>query len=281
MVAGRRKAPGVLGQVVLYAMAVLIAAVMLLPFVWMITTSLRSAADVIANPYSLVPHPAFPQNYATAFKAAPFWRYLANSLIVGVAAVLLSVLFSSMSGFGFAKYRFPGRNVFFVLVLSTLMVPFQMTMIPLYMIVIKLGLVNDLKALLIPFLGSAFGTFLMRQFISTIPDELMEAARIDGYSEIRIFRSIILPLSMNGLVVLALFMFMSSWDDFLWPLIVIDSSVKKTLPLGLSTFLPPSEEIMFGPLRAAATFVVTPILVLFVFLQQQMTRGIVLTGLKM
>jgi multiple sugar transport system permease protein len=263
-----------------YMLLIGIAIVMVLPFVWMISTSLKSPPNIMSYPPKFIPNPVVWGNYAKAWKAAPFAWYFLNSFTVAFFVVGGSVFFSTLAGFGFAKYDFPGRNIFFILVLSTLMVPFQMTMIPLYMIMVKLRWVDDLKALIVPFLASAFGTFLMRQFIGTIPDDLIDAARIDGCSEIRIFWSIILPLCKTGLAVLALFMFMGSWNSFLWPLIVIDSTLKKTLPLGLAAFELPNETIAYGPLMAASVFVVAPIMILFVFTQKYMTKGIILTGLK-
>ncbi len=268
------------GKTMDYILLVGIAIVMVIPFLWMISTSLKSPPDIMSYPPTFIPNPVMWVNYAKAWEAAPFARYLLNSLTVALFATGGSVFFSTLAGFGFAKYDFPGRNILFILVLGTLMVPFQMTMIPLYMIMIKLRWVDDLKALIVPSLASAFGTFLMRQFIGTIPDDLMDAARIDGCSEIRIFWSIILPLCKSGLAVLALFMFMGSWNEFLWALIVIDSTLKKTLPLGLATFELPGEIIAYGPLMAASVFVIAPIMILFVFTQKYMTKGIIITGLK-
>jgi multiple sugar transport system permease protein len=212
-------------------------------------------------------------------KIAPFGRYFFNSLIVGVCTTLLNVFFAALTGYGFAKYNFWGKNFLFISILSTLMIPFQAIMVPLFIIVRDFGWLNTYQGLIIPWAISAFGVFLMRQFILSIPNELMDAARIDGDSEFGIFWHVILPLSKTPLVTLAIFTFLDSWNNLLWPLIIITKTDMRTVSLGLTEFQT-LHGTAYNLLMAGSTIATIPILLLFIFLQRYFIRGVVLSGLK-
>jgi multiple sugar transport system permease protein len=255
------------------------ALVMVFPFLWMVLSSLKSNAEIIAVPPTLLPQNWQWQNYAAAWNRQPFGRYYLNSFTVASIGTLSSLLFASMAGFGFAKHRFWGDRFFFLCVLSSLMVPVHVLLVPRVLLARELGWLDSLWGLVFPDLFTPFGAFLLTQFMRAVPDELVDAARIDGSSEVRIYWQIMLPLCTQALAALAIFKFMWLWDDFLWPLVIINSNVNKTLPLGLASFQE-ENRVLYGELMAAATFVVLPVLVVFFAMQRQFVRGITLTGLK-
>jgi len=252
---------------------------MVLPVVWMISASLKEPARIFSVPVQWIPDPVRAANYLEAMTLAPFGRYFFNSLFVGGSITFLTLLFCTLAGFGFAKYNFWGRNILFIAILSTMMIPFQVIMVPLYIIVRELGWLNNYSGLIIPGAISAFGVFMMRQFILTIPDELLDAARIDGASELGIFWWVVLPLCKAPMAALAIVTFLGSWNNLLWPLIVVSRVELRTVALGLAEF-----QTVYGTayhhLMAAATVATLPILILFAFLQRHFVRGIVLTGMK-
>lgn len=267
------------GWLAFYAAVSVGALVMALPMIWMVVTSFKAEKAVFAVPIQWIPVPFHPENYAQAWALEPWGLYFANSAFVAASTTFLNVLFASLAGFGFAKYRFPGRDVLFVLVLSTLMIPFQVIMVPLFIITKNLGWLNTYQGLIVPGAVTAFGTFLMRQFMLTIPDDLLAAARIDGASEVGIFWRIILPLSRPAAAALSIFTFTGSWDNLLWPLIVTTKTSLRTLPLGLALFR--SEYgTNYTAMMAASVWTTIPIIVLFVVLQRQFVRGVVISGLK-
>lgn len=257
------------------------AGFMVLPFFWMINASLMTAGEIQRQPPVWLP--AEPQlgNYTRLLDVMPLGQLYANSLFVTIAVTLGVMATSSLAGFAFAKYQFPGKNVLFMLILATMMVPSFVTLIPVFYIVRQLGWINTYQGLIVPGIISAYGIFLMRQFISSLPDELLDAARIDGASEPRIYFNIILPLITPALATLGTFTFIGSWNSFLWPLLIINDRSLQTLPLGLNslrTFA--SEARNLDLLMAGTTLSVLPSLILFIFLQRYFIRGIVLTGLK-
>jgi len=255
------------------------ALAMALPMIWMVTTSFKLESQVFAVPIRWWPTPFQPDNYVRAWAMANWGLYFFNSFLVAIATTLLNVFFSSLAGYGFAKYKFPYRQQLFVLVLSTLMIPFQVIMVPLLIITRDLGWLNTYQGLIVPGAVTAFGTFMMRQFMITIPDELMAAARIDGCGELGIFWRIMAPLSRPAAAALAIFTFTGSWDSLLWPLIVTTKTSLRTLPLGLALFR--SEySTSYTAMMAASVWTTIPIVVLFVVLQRQFVQGIVITGLK-
>lgn len=252
---------------------------MLLPFAWMVLSSFKTQFEILASPPTLLPLEWHPENYVEAWNRAPFDRFYLNSLIVATTTTVSALLFGTMAGFGFAKHRFWGHRFFFLCILSNMMIPIHVTLIPRLYISKELGWVDSLLGLIMPELVTTFGAFLMTQFMQSIPDELIDAARVDGASELRIYWQITLPLVRPALAALAIFRFMWSWNDFLWPVIIINSTENKTLPIGLAFF---EEEFRtnYNTLMAAATFVVIPVLVVFFAMQKQFVAGITLTGLK-
>jgi multiple sugar transport system permease protein len=256
-----------------------LAFVMVIPLVWMLVTSLQTLEETRHYPPSLVPSSLQWSNYTDVLQRAPFARWFVNTLIVTVIVVIGNLLFCSLAGYAFARIRFFGREVVFILILATLMVPFQVVIIPSFLIVKDLGLIDTLGALILPNLVSAFGIFMLRQFFRTLPIELEEAARIDGASRLGVLFKIVLPLSGPALATLAVIMFLWTWNDFLWPLITIYSAENMTIQLGLATFQG-AHQANTNLLMAANVMSMLPVLLLFFFAQRYFIRGIATTGLK-
>jgi multiple sugar transport system permease protein len=256
------------------------AATMAMPFLWMVSTSLKNLAEAQAFPPEWIPSNPRWGNYREIFERVPFARFIMNSVKVTVLGVLGQVLTTSMAGFAFARLRFRGRDFLFILLLATLMIPPQVTLVPQYLIFRELGWVNTHTALIAPFwLGGAFGTFLMRQFFLSIPQDLVDAARIDGCTPLRIYWQIFLPLSLPALATLAVFTFLSRWNDLLGPLIYLNDTDKMTVTIGISYFV--GQYYADTPLLMAASFVsILPTVVIFVVAQRYFIRGVVLSGLK-
>jgi multiple sugar transport system permease protein len=268
-----------LERIILGTLLLLGGIAMIVPFVWMVSSAFKPLPEVIKVPPTLIPQNPTLDSFRTVFTRVPFSRYFLNSTIVAVVVVFSTLFTSSLAGFAFAKYDFTGCNVIFLLIVSTMMVPFHVIIIPLYIMMHRAGLVDTLLALIIPGLVSAYGIFLMRQFSQGIPDELLDAARIDGASEFRIYWQVVLPLVKPALATLGIFTFMWNWDSFLWPVIVSASDISRTLPLGLSTFW--QQYASFYNLQMAASLVtVTPVLIAFLMAQKYFIQGIALTGLK-
>jgi len=256
-----------------------VAVLMLVPLVWMLVTSVETLNETRHFPPILVPHHVRLGNYTEVLRNAPFARWFLNTLIVTVAVVVGNLFLCSLAGYAFARLKFFGRDVVFILVLATLMIPFQVIMIPTFLIVRKLGLIDTLGALILPNLGSAFGIFLLRQFFRTLPIELEEAARIDGASRLGVLFKIVIPLSGPALATLAVILFLWTWNDFLWPLVTIYNPNNMTLQLGLTTFQG-THQSSTQLLMAANVMSMVPILVLFFVAQRYFIRGIATTGLK-
>jgi multiple sugar transport system permease protein len=275
----RRRADAA-SQIILLLLLSIGALVMLAPFAWMIATSLSRQAD-IAMPRipTFWPQDAGFFNYRIALENLPLLRYYTNSLIVVGASTVGYLFFSSLTGYAFAKGTFRGKQFFFIAFLTTLLIPFETRMIPLYLLMKDLHLNDSLPALVVPFLVGGFGTFLMRQYISTIPDELVQAARVDGASEFLIFRRIILPLSVPALAALAVVNILWRWNDVLWPLLVISDPHKYTVTLGLA-FEGKSQGTYTGVALATAAIAIMPVLILFVALQRRIISGITMGGVK-
>lgn len=254
-------------------------AITLAPFIWMISTSLKSSESVFTFPPQWIPkHPTVVQ-YQKLFREVNFLQFFKNSVIVAFGITLFSLFLNSLGGFAFAKHKFPGREKIFALLLATMMVPGQITMIPVFLMLKSVGLINSYWGLIIPAGASAFGIFLMRQFITTIPTDLIESARIDGCSEFRIYWTIILPLCKPVLAALGIFTFMGSWNAFLWPLIVMIKENMYTLPVALAN-LSGQYATKFGLLMAGAVVVVIPVLIVFIVAQRYVIKGVAVTGLK-
>lgn len=252
----------------------------LLPFIWMVSTAFKPTPQILLMPPKWIPNPIILSNFSEAFNSAPFFRYFLNSSFQAIA-VTMGVLFtSSLAGYGFVRFQFPGRNFIFTLFLMTMMIPGVVVLIPSYLLMDKLNWINTYYALIIPLLGSAFGTFLLRQFMYSIPTAILDAARIDGSSEFGIYCRIALPLCKPALAALAIFIFTFNWDSFLWPLLVLDDKIKFTLPLGLRSFQSIWQIYQYNLLMAGTIVATIPILLLFIILQKYFIRGISLTGLK-
>jgi multiple sugar transport system permease protein len=270
-----------IGDVLAYLVLSALGLTFAVPFLWMVSTSLKSLSDAYAYPPHFVPRVIHWENYLQAWQALPFSRFFLNNAIISLASTVGAIVTCSMAGYSFARLRYPGRDRLFLAYLGTIMIPFPVLMIPLFIVMRNLHLVDTLPGVFLPAMFSAWGTFLMRQFILTLPKELEEAARVDGASFVGIFWRIILPLIKPVIATLGIFTFLSSWNQFLWPLIMINSIDNKTLPLGLTMFQ--SQQLGRTPwnlIMASATFSIIPILIVFVLGQKYYVRGIALTGIK-
>ncbi len=255
------------------------AFVMILPFLYMISTSLKSTSEVFIVPLQWIPSELRWDNFSTALEEHAIGRYFVNSLVVGVSVTALNLLTCSLAGYSFAKFTYRGRDVLFGLVLATMMIPLASMIIPLYLVVRDLGWIDSYLGLIIPAGTSAFGIFLMRQHMLTIPNDLLEAARLDGSSEPRIFFEIVLPLSRTALSSLAIFIFMWNWDSFLWPLLVATKDEFRTLPLGVALF-ESSYGTNYPQLMAVAFLAMIPVLVVFLLLQRNFIQALTMSGIK-
>jgi ABC-type glycerol-3-phosphate transport system permease component len=252
---------------------------MVMPFYWMIVTSFQIPQNLIAFPPKWWPQPPTVEHYKAAIEQAPFLLYYRNSLIVAAISVSCSVVFGMFAGYAFAVYRFPLQNLLFVLILSTLMVPIQVTSVSLYILMARFRWIDTFPGILAPNFASAFGVFFMRQTIKGMPGDLIDAARIDGAGEIRIVATIIAPLVKSVMATVALILFIDSWNVFLWPVIVINSERLRTLPVGIAFFKDPYR-ISFGPLMAAASIATVPTIAAYLLVQRFIIKGIATTGLK-
>ena len=251
-----------------------------LPFYWLVITSLKSDTEVFAVPPVWVPKALLWGNFVRAVQYVPFFTYLKNTLVICVLSVVGTVLSSSLVAYSFARIEWPGRNVLFLLLLATMMLPGQVTMIPVFAIFRTLGWIDTIAPLVVPqFLGTAFFIFMLRQFFMTIPLELSDSARIDGCSEWDIYRRVILPLSRPALATVGLFTFIASWNDFSGPLLYLNDERKATLSLGLQQFVS-QHGAEWSLLMAASTLMTIPIIVIFFFAQRTFIQGIALTGIK-
>jgi multiple sugar transport system permease protein len=248
------------------------------PFVWMVLSSLKPLRETRAIPPTLLPTNPTLDAYAQLFSELDFARYLANTLVV-VALSFGGMLLVVIAGYGFAKFRFRFRDAMFMVALATMMIPAQVTMIPTFLILNSVHLVNTLMGIAAPTLVSGFTLFLARQFMTTIPDEILEAARLDGAGELRVLRSIVMPMSRPILAVLAVLTFIGAWNSFLWPLVIATDSDNYTLSVGLSLL---NRELTVNPAlqMAGASVMVIPILIVFVLLQRHIVRGFAMSGLK-
>ncbi len=266
--------------VVTYLVMLAGTVVLLIPFAWMLTTSLKPLDEVYTYPIIWIPSQLVLENYLDVFKNVPFGRYLWNSTVLSVLGILGNILGSSLAAFSFARLRFPGRTVFFIVMLSTMMVPVWVTMVPTFILFSQLDWLDTYLPILVPqFFAVPFFTFLLRQFFMAVPFEMEEAARIDGCSSFGLFWRIFLPLSIPALATVAIFSFFFHWNDLLGPLIYLRSQLKFPVAMGISSFQ--SEQYAnFALMMAAATMALLPMLVVFFFTQRLFIQGVVITGVK-
>jgi len=279
--ANTRRWPGMphgVGQVLLHAMLLLFSVAAVAPFVWMLFGSFKNFRELVSST-DLLPHVWTLANYAEIINRVNFLSAMRNSGVVGVSQTLAVLLTSFLCGYVFAKYRFWGKNFLFALLLATMMVPFAVVLIPLYIFVSDIGIADNLLGIILPGLWSAFGIFLMRQFMETIPRELLDAARIDGASEWRIMAQVVLPLSAAPLAALAIITFLTSWDAFLWPSIVLTSEDRQTIPLVLAG-LKNLYWTRYDMWMAGAMLTVMPVMALYLVASKHFIRGIAMTGIK-
>jgi multiple sugar transport system permease protein len=252
---------------------------MLFPFAWMVSTSLKADIGVFATPPQLIPKPFEPSNYSKVVHLFPVWRFLINSAVVAILATTLQVGTSAMAAYAFARMKFRGSNLLFLLYLATLMVPFQVTIVPLFIEMKYLHFVNSYPGLVLPSIASAYGTFLLRQAFLSLPAELEEAAFVDGAGHWTVFTRIVLPLVRPSLATFGVLSFIGSWNSFLWPLVIISSQKLMTLPVGLAN-LQGEHLTAWNLVMAGATISIIPILGVYLLAQKHIVRGFVLSGVK-
>ena len=270
-----RRPKHVFSTVVLLIMLVII----MFPFLWMVVSSFKAEPDIITYPPTVFAKSYTLDQYRKVFSAIPLWMYIRNTVIFAFGTTVCSVLFDSMSGYAFARIHFKGRKILFNLVLLTMMIPFQITMIPLFIQEFKLGMLNSFGGLIIPRMTSAFGIFMMRSFFVSMPKDLEEAARIDGMNEMGIFFKIMMPLCKTAMISLAVFTMMGNWNDLLYPLILTTTTEIRTLPSGLAMFV--GERVtQYGPSIAGSVISLLPLLMMYCFAQKYFIAGIAMTGMK-
>lgn len=268
-----------LGKTVRWGLIVFGGIVMGLPFLWGLSTSFKLPADVFTKDFRIWPTSWTIQNYVQAWNAIPFGRFMWNSLFVAVVVTISQVVTASLAGYAFGRLRFPGRDLIFALYLGTMMIPNHITLVPTYLILRALGMLDTYYSLTVPFLAHPFGAFLMRQFFMSIPESLEDAARIDGLSRLGVLFRILLPISKPALAALSMFVFLFSWNDFLWPLIVINSESMRTIQVGLAYFRT-DIGTDWTLLMAASTIATIPTILLLLAGQRYLVKGIASTGVK-
>jgi ABC-type glycerol-3-phosphate transport system permease component len=279
--ASKRRTPvlRMVGYALLYGMLILFSAFMLIPMVFAVLGSLKPEAEIFTVPIQWLPSSPQWQNYILPFQKN-IGRYFVNSMFVSIVQTVSPMILCSMAGYSLAKFNYPGRNLVFLFILSTIMLPIQVTLVPTYLIIKELGWVNSYLGLIVPGLATTFGTFLMRQFFLSLPSEYMDAARIDGAGEPRIFWSIMMPMCRPALSALGIFSFTASWNSFLWPLVVVNQDELRTVPLGIVFYMGEQRVPEYGQLLAVSVIATIPVLLLFIILQRELIRGAAMSGLK-
>jgi len=268
-----------LGRWASYLFLITSSVVMVFPFIWMVSTALKGQQEVYQYPPTLWPTALHWENFQHVLDTVPFGRFFVNSLVVTTLITVSQVVTSVLAGYVFARIEFPGRNLIFYLYLATLIIPTQVTMLPLFLLVSRLGWIDTYQGLTVPFLANAFAVFFLRQFFVSLPRELEDAARIDGASRLRVLVQIILPLARPAVATIALFTFLTHWDEYLWPLVVTNTTSMRTLPIGLRFFIEESGAQLHY-MMAGALMAVAPVVLLFLVAQRQFIEGISLTGTK-
>ena len=273
------KKPHLTKRIIIYLILVAVMIMINLPFLWMVVTSFKTEKEVFTWPIKFYPTLFSFENYEGAFSLMPLTRLLLNTLFIAGSVTVLQLILNSLAAYGLSRFKFKGRDVIFIILIVTLMIPREVIIIPLYIIINNMGLVDTYQSQIFPFASSAFGIFLLRQFFLGIPDELEDAALMDGASRLQIFWKIILPLSLPALWTTAIFSFLASWNSYLWPLVAINDSRKQMIQVGLSQF---SSDWMtqWTWKMAATTIAVVPIIIFFFFIQKQYVEGIRGIGIK-
>jgi multiple sugar transport system permease protein len=280
-----QNAPRLLKKLLLYLLLIGVAAVFLAPLLWELSSSLKPEYQIIEVPARWIPHTFTLEHYRAVLDKYPFGRWMWNSVWVASVATVLVILVDSLAGYALARFEFRGRNALFALIISMLLVPIQVTVIPLFLIFAEVKMLDTYTALILPTVGNVTGVFLLRQFFVSIPVELEEAARIDGCSDLRIWWSIIMPLARPAIAAVATVTFVSSWNNFLWPLIATNKDATKTLPVGIAHFMSATSGTSggapaYGPPLAGAIMAIAPALLAFLLLQRYFVQGISRTGVK-
>jgi len=273
-----RKPPSV-GSILRTSLLIFLTLIVLIPVAWFMLSSFKDLTDLSARPPKILPSRWATENYTEAFKMYDYVRYSSNSVIVTVVATALTLLINSMAAYGFAKYNFRGRDGLFVLTLAMIMIPLQVILIPIYLVVSSLGMVNTYWGMIIPAAATPTGVFIIRQYMLTIPDELIESARIDGAGEFKIYARIVMPLARPALAVVAIFSVLWRWNDFLWPLLIAQDERLYTLPVALA-LLNGQLVVPYPVVLAMSVMSIIPVLLIFIFMQRQLIQGIAHTGLK-
>jgi ABC-type glycerol-3-phosphate transport system permease component len=269
--------------VLLHVVVITGAIITVLPLIWMIYSSFKTTAEIFRYPPWLPPATWSLHNYQSLLEGWTFDRWYGNSLVYAVTQTVLTLFFCSLAGFAFAKYTFRGKNLLFAVLISSTLIPFQLILVPLFIEMSRIGWVNSPYSLVIPWVTPAFGIFLMRQFALSIPTELLEAARLDGASEFRSYWQVVLPILRPGLAALGIWTFLSSWNSYIWPLMILRGDTNLTLPVGVATMQAQAagSATPFGEIMAAATLMSLPVIVLFVFVQRYFIAGLTAGSVKL
>jgi ABC-type glycerol-3-phosphate transport system permease component len=270
----------ILSDIIKYTVLILISFFMILPFVWMLSSSFKLPEDIFGYPPRLISQNPILSNYSFIFQEKNLLRVLFNTIIIALSATLLSLFFTTLGGYGFAKFEFPGKKILFVILLATMIIPGAVMMVPTFVIMRELGWVDKFWPLIVPGAASAFGIFFFRQYISTINDELMDAARIDGASEFRIFWNIILPIISPGMISLGLIFFMASWNNYLGPLIYLKSPENWTITVSINAMSGGAGLTYWGPQMAMSVISLIPLLIIFLVFQRRFAEGITAGAIK-
>ena len=267
------------GRFIAYLLLTLMAIAALMPIYWMVTTALKGQASYLSQPPEFFPAQPTIDNFSRMFANPNMARWITNSFIISLSVTGLNIFFASLAGYAFAKMNFPGKRWVFWAYMATMMVPFQVTMFPLFQLMVSFGWVNTYLALIVPAAALPYNVFLMRQVIQSLPSEILDSGRVDGASEFGLFWRLVLPMSTNGIAVMGIFTFVLTWNDFLWPLIILNTEEMRTLPLALATFQS-SYETDYGLLMAGGTIMAVPMFIMFFFFQRYFLQGVTLGGVK-
>jgi multiple sugar transport system permease protein len=269
----------IIKRIIIYIAVIILAVTFIFPFAWMISASFKTAPTVFDYPIKWIPEQPKWENYVEIFQKVNMLTYFKNTIIVSITVTFLQIALASMAAYAFAKIKFPGRDILFIVILATLMIPYQVIMIPLFIIVKNMGLIDTLTGLILTCSFNAFSIFFMKQFFMTIPNELVEAARIDGMSEAGIYFKLIMPLSKPAIASLGILVFIIHWNDFLGPLIILSSDNNLTIQLGIRKFITQYSSD-FELIMATSVCAIIPVFFIFIFFQKYFVKGIALTGMK-